>query len=441
MSTLTRIFSHLLLGLTLVSFSCMAQSNTLTFEVPAFLDQLAPNKHAKINKSAYKQLEKIQSLVEQEQEQAALSALQKLVSNYQRNAYIVSLALQNAAYIYAETGQYEDAIKLLTRTLELKSLKPGTLQNIRHLKAQLHFQVEDYQATISALEQWMSLGKGKGKDKGKGKTNEASAQDYYLIALSWYQLKDCPQAIATSEKGLIQLKIADEALLKIQLNCALQEEDYQAASHTLTTLLTADPEKEAYWAQWTYTLLKLEKTGKALAAMETMAEQDMLTSETLRLRYIRLLIAQDNAVRAATTLEHYLNKNQLDKNLENIRLLAHAWQQAGNTNKAISSFEKSPSSLSHKDALKQFAQLLVEAEDWRKLAKNLEARLKTNTESWTSFSIDKESEWLLLQLGASYNSLGRKDKALSFFSALAENKNLSLESQGQIKKWLRYLEG
>jgi len=443
MNTLTRIFSRSLLGLTMVFFSCMVQSSALTFELPPSLDQLSPNKHAKINKSAYKQLEKIQNLVEQNQHQAALNALQKLVNNYQRNAYIVSLALQNVAYIFAETGQYKDAIKYLTRILKLQSLNPPSLQTLRHLLAQLHYQVENYLATINTLEQWMSLSletETEAAVKGKGKANEASAQDYYLIALSWYQLKNCTKAIATSNKGLMQLKNTDEALLKLKLNCHLQEESYPAASQTLTTLLTIAPENQDYWSQWTYALLKLEKNRKALAAMETMAEQDMLTSETLRLRYIRLLLEQDNAARSAFKLESYLNKNKVDNSLENIRLLAYAWQKAGDINKAIASFEMTPSTISHQDGLNQYAQLLIETEHWDKLSNTLEKHLKTSTERWTDFSTDKEGEWLLLQLGVSYNKLGEKDKTRRFFSALAENKSLSLESQAHIKKWLLYLE-
>ncbi|MCP5161386.1 MAG: hypothetical protein H6999_11810 [Hahellaceae bacterium] len=405
-----------------------AQAQAWSFSYPQSIRQLAPNAHAAISQLTYRQFQAVQTLLDKNETVKALALLETIVSQHAANPYVVSLALRSAAELLAGNDQTGEAIDLFERVVALDSLEPSLLIPIQRQLAQLNFRAAQYGAAINAMQRWL-----KTADKSLPRED-----DFTLLAFAQYSLQRCDEAVSSAKKGL-RFNARNESLWQIQLGCALQTSDYEAAAPILQRLVTIAPDNTGYWLNWSQVVQQAGQEKQALAILETLASEGRLNNEAARRPYYYLLMRQDNPARAARWLSDDLQTGRVENSLENVQLLAQAWQRAGEPERAIAALRAHPQTLQRPEVRRQLLSLLVEGEHWEALIQLAEGLYGT-PEAWPLEALTASTESTWLQIASAYYHAHQTSRAQAAFRRLDQAPALSASGRGLVAQWLSYLE-
>jgi len=382
----------------------------------------------RLSEIAYRQFQPIQKQISAEKYDQALSSLNKLAKRYQDKPYVVSAAMNSAAYIYIAQEAYSKAITWMTRTLALSAMSTAELQTIRHDLSQLQLQAEQYQNAANTMNVWIKT----------AKPSVVGVSDYQFLAIAEFHLEHFQASKQAAQKGLslsrnfsesqLSDKQSSEPLYQLLLSCDLALKHYPNATKTLKTLVKINPAKKNYWQQLAGVYDVREQPKQALAIFELMAHKAMLNSEAERIQYIQRLIHQNNSFKAASQLKQYLQTGEVKDSTDNSLLLADAWERSGENKKALERLKTLPP----EQTLSRLARIYASEQQWQNLAKVLESQLKP--------PITTNNESLFLQLGYAFNKLEKFDKAIQVFSKLVSAKKISKETKKSANDWLIYLE-
>jgi len=396
------------------------------FSVPLSIYKQAPSSTYRLSETAYRQFQPIQKQISAEQYDDAFNSLNRLVKRHKQNLYVVSVAMKSAAYIYIAQQEYSKAIEWMQQILKLSTMSTQELQVIRHDLSQLQLQAEQYQNAINTMESWLKEAK-----KTTLNSKQISAADYQLLAVSQFQLNHYKKAKQAAQKGLKQTKPLVEPLYQLILACDFALKNYTSADKTLSILVKLNPSKKNYWIQWAGVLDLLERPDKALVVFELMDQRKSLNNEQEKIQFVQRLMQQGNAFKAAVKLNGYSKNGDVKTSIENQLLLVSAWEQSGESDKAIEVLERLLDSQKNNNVLMRLAQIYVAEQKWKALIELLESRL--------DMQLEKDNEQLYLQLGYGYVQLEIADKAKQTFLILATSKKSSIETKKSAQQWLKYL--
>jgi hypothetical protein len=416
------IKAYLLSLIVLFTFAEQAYAADFSIHESAYTPSQKSNQqndqHPRLSEIAYRQFQPIQQLISAEKYDQALSALSLLAKRYQNKPYVVSLAMNSAAYIYIAQEAYPKAITWMTRTLALSAMSKAELQTIRHNLSQLQLQAEQYQNAASTMNDWLKV----------AKPSEVSADDYQFLSIAEFNLEHFLAAKKAAQKGLSLSSQPSEPLYQLILSYELALKHYLKAEQTLKTLVELNPGKKPYWHQLAGVYDVLEQPEKALATFELMAQKAMLNNEAERIQYIRRLIHQSNSFKAAKLLNQYMKAGEVKNSTENQLLLADAWESSGENKNAIKLLTKLPP----KQTLSRLARIYTSEQNWQKLVTLLDSQPKE--------PITTTNESLLLQLGYALHKLDKFEQAIHVFLKLKNAKEASKETKKSAHDWLTYLE-
>jgi uncharacterized protein HemY len=433
---MTILLSSLLTLLAFFSFT--EQANALDFTVPesAFTQTTqknSPNKQAnnptpRLSEIAYRQLQPIQQQISAEKYDQALNSLTQLAKRYQNKPYVVSIAMNSAAYIYIAQESYSKAMTWMKRTLALSAMSTAELQTIRHDLSQLQLQAEEYQNAANTMNEWLKV----------AKPAAISIADYQFIAIAELHLEHYKKSKQAAQKGLLltkqspdkqpQNKQISEPLYRLILSSELALKQYQSAIKTASKLVKLSPNKKNYWQQLSGIHDVLEQPKQALAVFELMDQRNMLNSELERVQYIQRLIHQNNSFKAANKLSQYMQTSEVKDTEDNRLLLADAWERSGESQNAIKLLIHLPP----EQTTSRLVRIYTREQNWKKLAELIAPQFKA--------PINKTNESLFMQLGYAFHQLEQFEKATKVFSKLANAKDISKETKKSANEWLTYLE-
>jgi len=421
------ILSPYLLTL-IVLFTFTEQAHSTDFSIPA--DAYIPatknstthikqkNQQPRLSEIAYRQFLPIQKQISAEKYDQALNTLNLLAKRYQNKPYVVSVAMNSAAYIYIAQEAYPKAITWMTRTIALSAMSTAELQTIRHDLSQLQLQAEQYQNAANTMNDWLNA----------AKLSEISVADHQFLAITEFHLEHYQASKQAAKKGLSLSKQPSEPLYQLLLSCDLALKNYQNANKTLTTLVKLNPTKKSYWQQLAGVYDVLEQPKQALAIFELMAQRAMFNSEAERIQYIQRLIHQSNSFKAASQLSRYIQTGDVKNSPDNRLLLADAWERSGENKQALEQLKNLPP----EQTLSRLVRIYASEQQWQNLTEVLEPQIKK--------TVTSNNESLYLQLGYAFNKLEKFKKAIQVFSKLANAKETSKETKKSADDWLVYLE-
>jgi predicted Zn-dependent protease len=411
----SRLLAFILLILTVLFEIPASQAEQLVFTLPESIQNLEPNSHALINKSAKNQIDQAYHFIEQSNFDSALIELSELIARYKHNAVVVSHSLRLASQILVNQDKLETAIPILQKAIYLDSLEKNTILDMKLMLAKLYLQVEKYSDSLSLFQAYI-------KERPK---NENIAQVYYLLAYTQYQLKQYEVAIASTKKGLATKPKDKTALLSIQLNSLLELKDYSKAEKVLVKLVQLQPTQKSYWNNWINILRQQDKNKPALASIELMMQQHPLTENETRI-YIHLLLEQNFPERAARQLQLAIDTNKIEPQNKNYYLLSQAWEKAGQPEEAIQALEAIKEQ--DKNSLTRLVYLYIYSKKWHSLIKLID----------TNYALLKDEDWVWMHKAQAYFEIAETDKAISLLEQLVSKTNIDDKIKASAEQWLAF---
>lgn len=299
-----------------------SQANQPTRRTPAMREKV------------YTRLAAAQECSENDDIQCAEEKLEEVRAMTDLNSYETAQLWNFYAFIYFSQENYGEAINAYQRVLQQPDLPIGLEQTTMYSLATLYVQQERYQEGLDLLDKWFPT-----------QTNPGP-EPYILKAQIHYQLEQYEQGI---DPVLTAMRIAREQGRELQeswyqlLNVFYFElENYPKVIETLTTMLQQWPKRD-YLMQLAGIYGQEGQEDKTLALYQAAYEAGWLERGSDFVNLAQMLLSADVPYRAAKIMEEGLDSGTIESTESNWRILAQAWQLAQEDLKALPALTRASS--------------------------------------------------------------------------------------------------
>jgi tetratricopeptide (TPR) repeat protein len=368
-----------------------------------------------VSPRVYKQLSKAEKLIADKSYGTAQQVLQKLLREVDSGDYEQAAVLRSLSSVYALQNQYGKAADMLEQCLALKALPETQAQQAVLNLGQLYLATEQYAKAVKIMQPLLA------------RNPKPDAELSAMMANAYVQLKQYRQALPHIQKAIASTNKPVESWYQLNLALYYELKDYKAAAGLLQRLIRRYPEKKDYWDQLASVYLQVKNHKKAVSIQHLAYKKGLLTSEKELLNMVNLFLYVGSPYKAAKILADALNNRQIRSTSANWEILANAWQQARELDKAIRALETA-SQLNEKGRLyQQLGQIYVEQEQWQKAVTAFDNALIKG-------GLKQPGLAYLLQ-GMSHYELGNQDRARQAFSKAAKYS----KQKKSAAQWLDYL--
>ena len=370
-----------------------------------------------LGKSAFRLIERSQELLAEEKYDEAIAVLKTILESQNFNSYEKAVAIQTSGYIHFGKEDYESAIGAFESAIATGDLPPRVVSDLTYGLAQLHLAKERPRKSLELMEKWFAAQE---KEPG-GEPFALKAQIHLILD----ELRSAEQAI---KKALSKEEEPKQQWTRILLSVLLQEERYSETLPILEQAVQIWPGVKAFWEQLVAIYYHFEEEDLAFVARRAMHVQGMLVSTRELSSMAQLYLYHDVPIKAADILQTGMDTNRIEKTEKNYELLARAYMQAREWNKAIAPLTRAAEMSDEGKFYAQLAQSHIQEEKWG-LAEN------ALVEALNKGGLDDEADnWLLL--GIARTRLDKYEAAIRAFRKAGDDDDVAKDAF----RWIRSIE-
>lgn len=295
------------------------------------------------------------------QTRAALDKLNQLIANKPNmKPYDKSTTFQYRASVKVQLEDYTGALRDFQTALDAGGFDATQNNQLRYYIAQLNFQLENYQAAIQGLNQWISQARAAGLP--------VDANAYYLLAAAYTQITppNWRSAMGPAEQAIAartEPKKSDYDLLNL-----IYSELGESAKRgpLLEKMINNWPSERAYWVQLSGFYSTTGKDQDAFSVLEVAYRAGLLTKEAELITLVNYYSFFDNPYRGARLMEREMEAGTIARNTKNLTLLSQLWTQAREHKRAIPVLEAAAGSSGTGELYYRLGQVLLADEQYVK---------------------------------------------------------------------------
>jgi tetratricopeptide (TPR) repeat protein len=279
-----------------------------------------------VSKDVYERITAARELVDAEDYQGALRSLNRLYDPDKLTEYEQANVLNYLGFVHYNMENMPEAIATYKRLLLIPSLEPQMAKQTTFTMAQLLTVEERYQEALTTLDQWFAL-----------ETNPAP-EPFILKAQIHYNLNQYQLMIQPVENAMQVARNRDKPVKENWwglLNFAyFQQENYTKVRDIQKILLQSWP-KARYWKSLAGAFTELGQDEKLIYAYDAAFTQGMLVKGNEFVTMAQLFLQAEVPYKAAVLLQEKIDAGVVVKNEKNYRLLSQSWSLAQEDEKAI----------------------------------------------------------------------------------------------------------
>lgn len=272
------------------------------------------------DKKIYQAVQEAQQQLERQQSQQAMQALQDLLPQA-KTPYERALVQHTLGYAALQQKQPATARQAFAAALKSAALPPSVSQPMQRTQAQLLIQAGQVQSGLQLLRRWRKAVK------------HLQVSDHQLFAYAYTELKQAANAAWHLQKAIQKSPQAPLAWYQQLLAAHLQAQQDDKAIKVLLQLVRLQPQKHQYWQHLAQLYMEQKQPQQALAVLALAQRKGALNADLL-VWLAHLYVQQAQPLRAAQLLEQAFAQGLLAQKPKHLRLLAVAWAQARETDKA-----------------------------------------------------------------------------------------------------------
>jgi tetratricopeptide (TPR) repeat protein len=346
---------------------------------------------------------------------------QKVIDKVDRrraNRYERALAARIKGYIAYGRQDPEAAVALLREALvPPEALPRSDRADVLFQIAQIESSQGKWAEAVETLKEWFAT------------AEQPGSAAYFQLGLAYYQLKDVDAALEPARKAVELSDSPSQPCLQLLLSVYLSRQDYVSATPVLLDLLSRYPTAgKNYWLQLS-TLYGIQgDTPRALAVLELVHRQGLLSEDRELRRLAQLSLAQGLPLRAARLAETAIDQQTMKSDAEAYELVANGWILAREAPRARQALARAAESSADGQLYARLGQVLMLDEEWDAAVAVLEKALAKG-------GLEDESKVALL-LGIAHFSADRSGEARAWFARARRSES----SRVAATEWLEYLE-
>ena len=266
--------------------------------------------------------------------------------------YEKSRVYQILASIAGAQNDYDGVRKNMAAAITSGGLNDEEQQEARYQIAQMFIAQERWQDGINALNEWFTT------------AVNPNSTAYYLLAVSYYQLKQLDKALEPAQKAVDLSEKPKESVIQLLLALRIEKEQYDLALPLLKRLVMSDPSKKNYWVQLSAVNRQLERYDESLSALELANLAGLLTSDSDLRQLTDLEAFVGIPHRAAKNLDRFITKDQIKPDEKAYERLAYSWIEAREYKQAIAPLQRAGELHPTGDTFVRLAEVQIQRQDW-----------------------------------------------------------------------------
>lgn len=383
-----------------------------------------------LSAKTYKNITEVYEHLQEERYVEALARLQRIERVEKLPTYDQAIIQQSYGYIYAGTERYAEAASAFERMTRIgaEDLQPQVLTDALYYIAQLYISIEQFQKGMSYLNRWLKLAENPTPDAYILMAHAIVAQEppNYRKAIPWVE-----KAMARAAQQEIQPK---ENWLQLLRGLYFETEQIPKAVDALELLVKLYPKKE-YWMQLSAGYGILERELDQFTTLETAYRQDLFTKSAEYEELAQRYMFHGIPFRAAMVMQEGFDKKIIDRDKDNLELIANAYYSAQELNKAIPWYQRAAKTSDKANIFVLLGQIYMQREEWKKASTAFNSAIKKDRTAAKKRKISNPGNVQLMMGVAYFNQKKYKVARSAFRGARGYQKTRKDASQ-----WLTHME-
>jgi len=372
-----------------------------------------------MRENVYQRLSEAQACAEMEDFNCAREKLQQLARMRDLNSYEAAQMYYFEAYLAFESDDYAAAISAYERVLQQENLPLALEQNTMLSLAQLYAQQEEFEKALSMLDRWFAV------------AESPSTTAYVLKAQIHYQLQQfqegIPAILSAIDLAKQQGRELEESWYQLLNVFYFELENFPKVIETLTFMVNNWPKKD-YVIQLASIYGQEGQEDRMTALYEAAYEAGWLERSQEYVNLAQMLLQAEAPYKAAVILEKGLNDGTIEANQANWRLLSQAWQLAREDEKALPALTEAASRAEDGELDMMLAQSYANLARWDECVEAARSGIRRG-------GLDRPDTANLL-LGNCLAEMKEYNAARTAFEAALRDDR----SRAQAQQWIQYIE-
>lgn len=348
----------------------------------------------------------LQTIFEQmtaEQYNEALAGLNQLIAQRGDNMkpFDRATTYELRGSVKVNLEDFRGAMRDFTVALNQNALPPERNNQLRYFIAQLNFQLEDYQAAISGLNDWIRTA------RAAGETVDPNA--YYLLAAANVQLQppNYRAAVNPAEQAIAGASEPNKSYFDLANLVYSELNESAKRTSLLERMVGIWPGEKSYWTQLSGIYSQAGRDRDAFSVIEVAYRAGLLTTEAELLTLVQYYSFFENPYRGAVMLEREMNAGNIDRDQDNLILLSQLWSQAREHTRSIPILREAARGSSDGELYYRLGQVLLADEEYSDAQRSLESAVNRGGMNRRQTG----DAWLLLGT-ARFSQAGPEDTAI-----------------------------
>ncbi|NNL89035.1 MAG: hypothetical protein HKP25_08190 [Marinicaulis sp.] len=353
-----------------------------------------------LNPNVARVLQVVYEQMQAEQFQGALAGLNGLISSRGDSMapFDKATTYELRGSVKASLDDYRGAQSDFRTALNTNALPANRNNQLRYFIAQIDAQLENYDAAITGLNQWIS------NARACGETVDSNA--YYLLA-AMYMQKQPPNpraAVGPAENALAGSTEPKKGYYDL-LNLIYSElNDNAKRGPLLETMVGYWPGNKDYWKQLSGAYSQAGRDRDAFSVFEVAYRAGLLETESEIVTLVNYYSFFENPYRGAKLLEQEMNAGNVARTQKNLVLLSQLWSQSREHKKSIPILREAARGSANGELSYRLGQVLLADEQYSAAQTALESALNKGGMDRK----DTGDAWLLLGT-ARFSQAGPED--------------------------------
>lgn len=358
----------------------------------------------------------------------AAQLLGNLLNRSNLSPFERATALQMRAAVEIEAENYEQAVRTYEEIIALDAFELDRINSLRFNLGQLYAALENWPAAIENLETYLAS------------IESRPESVLYVLAMAYVQQGDFQTARRYAEEAIAvnDAKDPPEAIQSrfVLLNFIYSELNLDDLRLPLVErMVRLWPDRKNYWMQLSSLYAQQpqdEEEGRAFAVVELAYHSGLLDQESEFTRLAQYYSFYNNPYRGAQMLEREMEAGNVERNADNVELLARTWFQAREHDRAVPVLQEAARLKDDGELYYQLGQTLFAREEWSEAIDALQEALERSED----LSRNDIGQCYFL-IGNSRYNLGQRDLARTAFENAARYEQTRTAANG----WLQFIQG
>ena len=343
-------------------------------------------------------------------ESKLIGLLSKEIAQYEK-----AIANQTLGYVYIAMDKYSQAISAFMKSVDTNALPPEVTHDINFIIAQLLTNDGKHKESLSYLNAWLA------------KEPNPKPDAHMMAATIYYRMGDYKNMIPHIQKAIEKSGKPELGWYEMLLAGYFETGEHKNAAVLLEKMIKLYPDKDVYWKQLAAIYQFLKQFKKSLAIYELALKKNILGEQEI-IQLAHLYLSEELPYKAGRLLNDEINRGRINKNIENLELMANSWLLAREYDRATEVLADIAQIKNDPAIYFRIGQVYFEQEKWQDAITALEQAV--NDDRLNNIA----EAWLMLGIAAYHNNeLQRSAKALNRASSFKNTND-------QARWWLNKLD-